>query len=96
MFLTHGHELNAHALAGSDISHHRGAADLAFGHRKQQRDGSADGRWRLGVDEEAADIQIPDTRDALRPIMLPGDPDALWRRNSWVTTIALRWINQRS
>ena len=31
VFLAHGDELNAHALAGSDVSDQCGAADFAFG-----------------------------------------------------------------
>ena len=96
MFLTHGYKLNAHAFTGRDVPDDRGASDLAFRHREQQSDGSADGRWRCALDEEAADIQIADARDTLRAIMMPGDPDAFWRRDPRVATIALRWINQRS
>lgn len=93
MFLTHGDKLNAHTLAGSNVSDDRGATDLAFGHREQQCDGGADGRWRCALNEEAADIQIPDARDALGTVMLPGDPDTFRRRDARVATIALRWIN---
>ena len=96
MFLAHGHKLDAHALAGSDVSDDRGATDLAFGHREQQSDGSANGRWRLALNEKAADVQIADARNTLRPIVLPGDPDTFRRRDPRVTTIALRWIGQRS
>lgn len=45
VFLAHGDELDAHALAGSDVSYQCGAADFAFGDCEQQSDGSAD-RWR--------------------------------------------------
>ena len=48
------------------------------------------------VDEEASDIQIADARDALRAVMLPGDPDAFRRRDARVAAVALRWSNQRS
>lgn len=96
MLLAHGNELHAHPFTGSDISDQRRAADFAFGHRKQQCDGSADGRWRCALNEETAYIQIADARDTLHAVMLPGDPDAFWRRDPRVATIALRWINQRS
>ena len=91
MFLAHGDELDAHALTGSDISDDRGAADFAFRHRKQESDGSADRRRRLGVDEKAADVQIPDARNTLGAVMLPGDPDTFRRRDARVATVALRW-----
>lgn len=96
MFLTHGYKLNAHALTGRDVPDDRGAADFPFRDREQQSDRGTDGRWRCALNEEAADIQIPDARDALHTVMLPGDPDAFRRRDARVAAIALRRINQRS
>lgn len=95
MFLAHRDELDAHALAGSDVPDYCRAADFAFGHRKQQGDGSADRRRRKGIDEKTANIQIPDAGYVLRSVVLPGDPDTFRSRDARVATIVLRRIDQR-